>query len=1581
MAIIFGSDTSTPRQNSFGQVLGFLDQQYQSTKNGLINAFTLNSTRPSPPPKENVYVDGGFEGVPGTAFVGSSIDNVSDIKKRNITTQEPSITAYIHKRAFRSLRGDNDLKFLDRGEILFLRATKILFENKCQQIAAYEALTKAQRLIDEESDLDYNRIGAIIDVLQNNYLNNINNLTSSAIESATQGLASGNSVASQQAAFTRANDIIALAKKDSEYFESLLVGLQELQVKSDNLRNATNTTWVVDSTQPDVFLVGRGSGVIELTLVSDLNTSLLLDGSVGSIGFTFQDPYNLSKITTDEIEVALGVAKKELGNALTSAPATSPQFDLQHAQRLEQDLKNKRKNRIANAFGLGQNSGNAVLSGTDNTEIVFEVDLSSDSQFNVKASIGDGPAFGPTNFLSYTLQLPPEQQLTTVEISLITSIFDSLSKYVMGVQNLNKNYAADNNDNDVKYARRNLRLHYLGKSIVQPMDTVNVYMRSNTFKQNSIIGPLSSLINNSLFIKNFVTNNNKLSDVELEEEMKVFGLDDLGIPVDIYRSLRTDSLMRNGGTHVFGGIVTSVTEDYNADAGVYTTKISGASNMQWLAQSRVNVSPSLDQTQGLLEDPLTAFDIVTDPGTGLIVQQPQLNSQNQDRINNDLINYNSGSYLGKKFTTDNYAQDYLTNGDGTSTPQYKHAPGLVYKWKQGILVATRNVNLKTSVGDQEDQTQKAQREIGVNVVNDPFVGQDAANIVSILVTGYPHNYESFYENSKSVGTFSSNAQSNSPESYFHSFFDINRSQNRALGNFQPFKTSILSPAMVSKRLGAQQYLVQKSGQLAQLRGDLANLQDQLNAINTSSAQNDSQSVFGELLKSRIDALTIQINTLSSATKSTANQSQNTLKIYGTDWAYDFGGSTAESEKQNMDEKFKRNSTRNSLLQLRPQYDCKMNTDTNLFVVAEEYDKDLDIEAFVINMSQNISLWESQYKTPQEICSLTAKTIDFEFYCDSMGHIQFRPPRYNRTPLSLILKMFLLDSNASQTLYPPYIISLFQSRLENAANDLDNIGLEIAIDYALLNGVQSVITKPEEAIEVINTVAGSVLSSTIPNAPATASSTNIDDIVNYIITKRSVLRSRIGGQAIDPKNPADVAQVQQEYQALNNAPNNPNLNTNRLAKMTQLAQKVSKGQRLVDSYKKALLNNNTAQNKIKANVGNTPTTDILNQFSDLIEDDYNDFLGPNSSKRFIIYDDQLINSSFTESCDNVTCRVDVSGEIDLIGEGKGNLGNIPMLTAYATDFDLWRQYGYKAEGGISRPYFKNAETQCAPYAVMLLSQNRKRAVRGSITIPGNEYYQLGDVIYLNSRDMLYYVTSVSHSFSYAGTFTTALSLEYGHPLGEYIPSPLDIIGKSLVKAQKQVNTVVSSRQTAGQSLGRHLGSIVFSPGVNISGAESAKIAMLSGDYANFNINEIKNVLAVAANYVTGASAYPMIEVRGFIPKLSDSSTPNEKADISSLIQNEINAVIDVLQHPAGKYDNGHFAKLSSRYTNTALRNGQISKFISPISVAKNLQSDNGVNNSRRQPKEEIFSIIGSDPAFIAYVIEIVLIFKDPAAIST
>ena len=69
----------------------------------------------------------------------------------------------------------------------------------------------------------------------------------------------------------------------------------------------------------------------------------------------------------------------------------------------------------------------------------------------------------------------------------------------------------------------------------------------------------------------------------------------------------------------------------------------------------------------------------------------------------------------------------------------------------------------------------------------------------------------------------------------------------------------------------------------------------------------------------------------------------------------------------------------------------------------------------------------------------------------------------------------------------------------------------------------------------------------------------------------------------------------------------------------------------------------------------------------------------------------------------------------------------------------------------------------------------------------------------------------------------MTLNYGHTPGEYIPTPLDVIGKNLYKGNNTNigNYYVSRSGTTGSNKGASLGVVQF-PNYRKSGTPSSKI---------------------------------------------------------------------------------------------------------------------------------------------------------------
>lgn len=1591
MAIIFGTSAGV-REDALNSYFGRIGEGLNRFKEGVNNLISgKGPSGPVAPFPEKKFVDNGFTNVPGTSFPGSQIENVDDLKLRRITSQEPELTVYIKKRAFWSLRDEHNTKFMDSGEKLYLRASKILFQNKCSTIGAYEALTKLERFANDEVDFDTAIVSQLIELF----------------EAAQAGLNIG--IETLQANLnntTEAGAVLDTFSQELNEIKPLIDSLKKVKRDNISLRPAQTTTWVVDTEQPDVAGIGDGPGVIELSSISQITTSLGLE-SDGNVSFTLEDPYNLTKITNDDIELALSTAFDEL-QALNDPANTRTGVDnlfanppklLEEAKTLEDRLRTIRRNRTNEFFGIS-GSGSS-LSGQDGSEVIFEIDPSSRSGSTVTVSIGSNPQpFTNVNQFLVSAESNPfagNNPFTLEESDLIRRVFNKLEEYVAAVRSRNQGKLTKNDNDTVKYARRNLRLFYLGKSIVQPMDGIHVYMRGRTSNDSEIIGPLNYLLKNTSFIKAFSDDGN-ITDALLEREMEELGINTESFPVELYRSIRTGSLLRQGGVHVFGGLVDNVTESYSD--GRYTLSISGTSNLKWLKITQSNLKPALENVNGVLEDPLTPFKLETDPATGTIKPNPELLDINKERVNSGCIRYNDGVYRGERVAQDNVKQDEI-NLSGTNISIDQHAPGLVYTWKQGIITATANVNLKTALDSSSRRVKQLTRDAGLTITNSPFSGLDAANVISLLVTGFPHNYESFFINASESGNFTADTGTNSPDSFFNTFFNLQQSLNKAQGNFQPIKPTTLTPDVYRDLSRITSSLQNSQRRLTQLRGELARINDQIDALNIplenftnipDSISQQAQSANSNLVNEG-NRIASEIATLEAdfyETFDSTNSGTSGLKVIGNDISFDVEVADDPSS-DDLQERYKNLRLRNTFQFLRSQKDCKFNKDKNKFIVGDEYDKDLDIQAFVLNLGNNTpDLWNSQYKNPLDICRNVAKTLDFEFYCDTQGNIQFRPPRYNKIPLSLLLKLFLLSDQEGVELYPPFLRSLFETRRNINDERIRVIEDEIREKIILLGGSVGPDTDiGQKDAKIVTEDESFTLTQAISPVPLETVTVGIENTAENLIKIRNRLASGKGSQPTQQPDAQAIEDAKAEIEELNN-PATPNVSTRRLAIVNELGRLISRKQQLKDISEKLYAKNQTlSPPESTPEDGNVKTDfrrgDRLNNeddirrliapFQDLIEDDLNDFLGPNSSKRYIIRDEDIISYNFTESDENVRVRYDINGQLDLIGSEPGQIGSVPALWAGATDFDLWRQYGYRPGGSIAKPYFSDPELQCAPYAQMLLTRARREAVVGTVTVRGNEYYQLGDVVYINSRDTLYYVTDIQHEFSYESKrFSTKLTLKYGHPLGEFIPGPLDVIGKTLIKNQTSFNNRFTIRNTARIDTGVSLGTIVFQPIANEErGLEETKARMLSGEIGKGNLLRLKNIFALAKTRLDENAGFK-IDIRSF--KL------NTNISDDTLIT-QANAVRDWLLNPTGIYttntneegieasdENGDFEKITANIANRPFVNENfldISSDLNPINC-DDLQEEN--KERFRFPKEDPWNM--SRTGQLDDVVEVVLV---------
>jgi hypothetical protein len=507
MSIIFGGDVGI-QSDSLSNFWDEMTSEFSRVAEGFAGKIT-NINKPLP--KENIYVDDGFSNVAGTAFSGSNITNLDDVKKRRITTQKPDITVYIKKKLFWSLRNEHDTKFMDSGEKMFIRASKLLFERKCSQVAAYESMTKLVRLLDEEADLDAGTIDTVV-------ANYAEDTSVAMVDALTAELDAAESDPSSFYLIPALTEELDNLQEDVAKLDNAIQGLKQLAKDARKTKSALTTNWVVDPERNvDVSRTGRGVGVIELTTVESLNTSLSLNyNDLGNVSLSIEDPYNLMKITSNDIELALKSAYREMDDRDFSPASSSASALLDEAKRKDDLLRRARTSRTY---------GNESILSSDIGEITFEINILSSAAHNVIGHISSlSESFHSDNFNIVMLQLPTEQRLTSGEANLVTEIFDLLEDYVHQIKRISETARVNNADTSVKYARRQMRVFYLGKNIIQPMDGIHIYMRSRTFYDSEMLGPLNYLLNGSSFVRSFATNA-EASDAVLQEEMRQFNLD------------------------------------------------------------------------------------------------------------------------------------------------------------------------------------------------------------------------------------------------------------------------------------------------------------------------------------------------------------------------------------------------------------------------------------------------------------------------------------------------------------------------------------------------------------------------------------------------------------------------------------------------------------------------------------------------------------------------------------------------------------------------------------------------------------------------------------------------------------------------------------------------------------------------------------------------------------------------------------------------------------------------------------------------------------------------------------------------
>lgn len=1390
----------------------------------------------------------------------------TDPKQFEVLMQEPSVTVLVKKRMFSSVNENYRPDYMDADEKLYYKAMKILFQNKCRQIAALEKLSKIQEITSVVGNVSDQLLPIII----------------SLTDDAGSGFSTGG-----PSLFGGIN-----SNGDVSNFTKVIDRIRRLYAF-----NTTNqaTTWITDPTNLFQSQFGQGTGVIELTNVTAFGTNVGLDlRTPGSFNFTISDPYEAMLITEYDIERALSDATNSFYNHKIF------QFGQESAEQIINDtqvrLNQLRGDRKASPITFKINPdtllGNRVVAIIDRSGIPLPFNYNSGF-----GGIGGGVSVAPEYLKDGTVAgfdgldtaplsslganrsvraASPESELSVFE-RLVTAIFNKLQL------DANSRGAFQTTNKATNYPRRKLRFNFSGKLIVQPMDTIHMYMTSKSRYDTKLLSGLQSMFNGAGILQNL---NKTLTDfknatdtlfnpsgsVNLQVEKASFVGPDF--PNFLWALIRSQFVTEKEGTHIFAGVVENASDNWSD--GKFTVDVRGRDNTAFFDMGKVNFKPGVDVFNGALFDPLTPFKTKFDTLTSNAkADTPELLDENKVLLGNSqdsdspLAKFKLGPNAGQPAHTDSFIQDSsIDKGTGAISKIFYAPDGLVYKWKEGIGTL---VQFGNSI-DLNDPSK-----VGVPALTkEPFAGQDVMNVLSLLVTGQPYNFATYW---KAVSNFDGfirdpQSQQDAAYSYYTSLKTDLTKNNITWGNFIPFKNLSMDEQSFAVAMQTQFRIIQRNKNLDAILQKLAEAQRRANMFASTDAiavaasdriKQDylkAQSIVGEL-KAQAQ------NIINDVQKD--DLSNNALVTSGGDVSFDFNEfiNSNDSSRQSSNPALRRLVRRQvNFLTRRMSYNVRSNVDKSLFIVDDYYDKDYDILAYEQSLADGIKLYNNEFTSVRDKIIAAAELLNLEVFADTQGHIRVRPPQYNRMPSSVFYRMIYLKKAMGVQVFPQFLDDIFGDQIKTLTQRVEILEDQIRLDCAVLgintdddckafileNGSTSgsgdsfgfisnsegnitdlvstidaanpdqrdavntssqtfttlenqaksskdVFTNTQRYQAVLTALTKNKLDQAgygIQDIPKYSTNTRIDDLINRIKTK--------SGQPI----PRDNFLVSSDI--IDNGVNIPAGKSIDVFKVTQdLADKMRERQKVLKLLYGAAKNSTEARSLdddvstansllTPGNFGNSHTPEI---FEHMIEDESYDDYGIGSGSRYIIKRSQVKSVNIAETPPDFT-MVEVRGVLNpfapnALPEGLNSFpqGGNGLVTAAAVDYDTWRNYGFRQQAPITVPFLSDPNSQCAPYASMILSRARRNILRGTLTIAGNEYMQPGEVVFLQDRGTLFYVSSVRHNFTYANGFTTTLDLTYGHAPGEYIPTTLDVIGK-LIYNNRDIAGYIVQRQSSSSN---------------------------------------------------------------------------------------------------------------------------------------------------------------------------------------
>ena len=523
---------------------------------------------------------------------------------------------------------------------------------------------------------------------------------------------------------------------------------------------------------------------------------------------------------------------------------------------------------------------------------------------------------------------------------------------------------------------------------------------------------------------------------------------------------------------------------------------------------------------------------------------------------------------------------------------------------------------------------------------------------------------------------------------------------------------------------------------------------------------------------------------------------------------------------------------------------------NFLIISDQYQLDMDLQAYQNAVGTDFALFQSEWETPLSICRRAAEQVDFEFYADENGNLQFKPPTYNR----ILREHFPLISETDRGVRDAILIryggssgGIFQAVLK-ALSLLNQLRIEYSSKRFQSTSELSKKQAQKKKVPTQSDVDGN---SANPSQQETQNVSNEEITEQYKTLRERYLQHIMDGavvgdatswQPITPLSDAEqqarlivkkmhlaedrqITQVELTFEQMKYELSKLEVDKGEsesalkeLEQELEEARKAEQPKRSIEAIAKDIegVKSGTAYLQSQINTKSSEieelrleakvqiftqlferadflvsqankTREKVRQKTEAVVDSLKHFVDEYRIHRIADYD--LISYDLTEAPPRFT-YLEITGAPDLVPTGPSE-----YYWAGGVDYDNWRQYGYLSES-MQKAYFHSGNS-ARTYVRAMLGRERGRIFSASVSVRGDSKFRVGDCVFIECLGMYFYILTISNSLSYGGTYTSSLTLAYGRRIGELIPHPFDVLGKIMIDTyQSALEELLAQQQYAG-----------------------------------------------------------------------------------------------------------------------------------------------------------------------------------------